>query len=69
MVVANSRLEFVEALNIEAAFEAIPALMGANNRNLWLDISQCARDANPNSFPEFDTWQRGSDRYHQNELV
>ena len=52
---------------IEAAFDAIPALVGNGNRDIWLDISQCARDANPNSFAEFDTWQRGSDRYNPKE--
>lgn len=52
---------------IQAAFDAIPALMGKGNRDKWLDISMCACDANPKCFPEFDTWQRQSDRYDPKE--
>ena len=29
----------------------------------WLDISMCAKAANPSCFPEFDEWQRRVNRY------
>jgi hypothetical protein len=48
---------------IEAALNAIPPLNGKGNRDTWLDIQQCARDANPNSFALVDAWQRQSNRY------
>ena len=48
---------------IKAAFDAIPTLMGKGHYNAWLDISMCAKAANSSCFPEFDEWQRRSDRY------
>ena len=52
---------------IKAAFDAIPALMGKGHYSAWLDISMCAKAANPSCFPEFDEWQRRSDRYDPTE--
>jgi hypothetical protein len=60
-------LGYVPLNVIQAAFAAIPALMGKGTRLKWLDIAQCARDANPNCFAEFDEWQRQSDRYKPND--
>jgi hypothetical protein len=41
----------------------IPPIMGANQRNDWLDMMCAVKDANPNARPDADAWQSRSDRY------